>query len=448
MVSKRFNLVLKSKISSFNETINVDSDKSISIRSFLIGSISQNISQIENTLESEDVLSTIDCLKELGVKIVKQNKSRYAVYGKGLGSLFIKKNRSLNFGNSGTLARLLIGILSTTPGIEVKVFGDHSLNKRSMKKLIDILEEFGAFFYPKKKFNFPLKLISSEMPIGVNYKAGVSAQLKSAVILAGLNSFGITRIYEKQMSRDHTENMLLNNHKVIKIKKTNPKNILVSGKKYLNPLNVSVPGDPSSAAFFVALTILNKDSRIKIKNVGLNPTRTGFFKLLKKHGGKIRFTNLKKKNNEIRGDVLVQSSNIKPIRASKEYYVNSTDEYPLLFVIAGLTKGTSIFKGISDLANKESNRILEMQKILKQIGIKSISTKNEIKIYGINNTQMSDKKVIVPNLGDHRICMSSFILSLITGAQTKIKNFETVFTSSPSFLKTMKKLGAKFEIQK
>ena len=448
MVSKRFNLVLKSKISSFNETINVDSDKSISIRSFLIGSISQNISQIENALESEDVLSTINCLKELGVKIVKQNKSRYAVYGKGLGSLFIKKNRSLNFGNSGTLARLLIGILSTTPGIEVKVFGDHSLNKRSMKKLIDILEEFGAFFYPKKKFNFPLKLISSEMPIGVNYKAGVSAQLKSAVILAGLNSFGITRIYEKQMSRDHTENMLLNNHKVIKIKKTKPKNILVSGKKYLNPLNVSVPGDPSSAAFFVALTLLNKNSKIKIKNVGLNPTRIGFFKILKKHGGKIRFMNLRKKNNEIRGDVSVQSSNIKPIQASKEYYVNSTDEYPLLFVIAGLTKGTSVFKGIGDLANKESNRILEMQKILKQIGIKSISTKNEIKIYGVNNTKMNEKKIIVPNLGDHRICMSSFILSLITGVNTKIKNFETVFTSSPSFLKTMKKLGAKFEIQK
>ena len=448
MVSKRFNLVLKSKISSFNETINVDSDKSISIRSFLISSISQNISQIENALESQDVLSTINCLKKLGVKIVKQNKSRYAVYGKGLGSLFIKKNRSLNFGNSGTLARLLIGILSTTPGIEVKVFGDHSLNKRSMKKLIDILEEFGAFFYPKNKFNFPLKLISSEIPIGINYKAGVSAQLKSAVILAGLNSFGITRIYEKQMSRDHTENMLLNNHKVIKIKKTNPKNILVSGKKYLNPVNVSVPGDPSSAAFFVALTLLSKNSKIKIKNVGLNPTRIGFFKILKKHGGKIHFTNLRKKNNEVRGDISVQSSNIKPIKASKEYYVNSTDEYPLLFVIAGLTKGTSVFKGVSDLANKESNRILEMQKILKQIGIKSISTKNEIKIYGINNTQMNDKKIIVPNLGDHRVCMSSFILSLITGAQTKIKNFETVFTSSPSFLKTMKKLGAKFEIQK
>ena len=448
MVSKRFNLVLKSKISSFNETINVDSDKSISIRSFLISSISQNISQIENALESEDVLSTINCLKELGVKIVKLNKSRYAVYGKGLGSLFIKKNRSLNFGNSGTLARLLIGILSTTPGIEVKVFGDHSLNKRSMKKLIDILEEFGAFFYPKNKFNFPLKLISSEIPIGVNYKAGVSAQLKSAVILAGLNSFGITRIYEKQMSRDHTENMLLNNHKVIKIKKTNPKNILVSGKKYLNPVNVSVPGDPSSAAFFVALTLLSKNSKIKIKNVGLNPTRIGFFKILKKHGGKIHFTNLRKKNNEVRGDISVQSSNIKPIKASKEYYVNSTDEYPLLFVIAGLTKGTSVFKGINDLANKESNRILEMQKILKQIGIKSISTKNEIKIYGINNTKIHGKKVIVPNLGDHRICMSSFILSLITGVQTKIKNFETVFTSSPSFLKTMKQLGAKFEIQK
>ena len=196
------------------------------------------------------------------------------------------------------------------------------------------------------------------------------------------------------------------------------------------------------------MTLLNHNSSIKIKNVGLNSTRTGFYQLLKKQGAKIKFQNLKKKNNEVRGNIFVQSCNIKPIKASADYYVNSTDEYPILFVIAALTKGTSVFKGIGDLANKESNRIKEMQKVLKQINIKSIASKNELKIFGRGMIDASKKKIYVPNLGDHRICMSSFILSILTGAKTKIKNFETVYTSSPSFLKIMKSLGANFEVQK
>ena len=219
MSNKKFNLELKYKINPFKKSINVDSDKSISIRSFLIGSISENVSTVKNVLESEDVLSTIKCLKKLGVVIKKKKSKYYQIYGKGLGSLAIKKNSTLNFGNSGTLARLLIGILSTTPNIEVNLLGDHSLNKRNMQKLIDIMSEFGTFFLPKKKYNFPLKMISSEMPIGIKYIAGESAQLKSAVIFAGLNSFGETVIQEKIKSRDHTENMLRNNKKVINIKK-------------------------------------------------------------------------------------------------------------------------------------------------------------------------------------------------------------------------------------
>ena len=195
MQSKSFSLKINHKIKPFTKTIKVDSDKSLSIRSFLIGSIAQDISVAKNVLESEDVFSTINCLKKLGVKIRKKSKS-YFIHGKGLGSLFAKKNLNLNFGNSGTLARLLIGILSTTPDIEIKIQGDHSLNKRSMKKLIKLMSEFGAEFLPKNKFNFPLKLISTEMPVCINYKAGVSAQLKSAVMLAGLNSFGTTEIIE------------------------------------------------------------------------------------------------------------------------------------------------------------------------------------------------------------------------------------------------------------
>ena len=448
MSSKSFNLIVNNKVSSFKKSIVVDSDKSISIRSFLIGAISHNISYARNVLESEDVLSTIKCLKKLGVKIKKKKSGSYLIYGKGLGSLTAKKNTALDFGNSGTLARLLIGILSTTPNMQINIKGDHSLNKRSMKKLITLMSKFGAFFLPKNKFNFPLRMISTEMPIGINYRAGVSAQLKSAVIFAGLNSFGDTEIIEQVNSRDHTENMLLNNTQTIKIKNSKKKIIQIHGKKYLNPISINVPSDPSSAAFFTALTLLNQNSSIEIKNVGLNPTRIGFYRLLKKQGAKIKFNNLKKENNELRGDILVKSSKLRPIKASKNYYVNSTDEYPVLFVIAALTNGISVFKGIGDLANKESNRITEMQKVLKQIGIKSRATKNELKIYGKEMLNINNKEITVPNIGDHRICMSSFILAILTGVKTKIKNFETVYTSSPSFLKTMKLLGAKYAIQK
>ena len=449
MQSKSFSLKLNYKIKPFNKSIKVDSDKSLSIRSFLIGSISQDISSAKNVLESEDVVSTINCLKKLGVKIKKDKPGSYKIYGKGFGSLFAKRNLILNFGNSGTLARLLIGILSTTPDIEIKIQGDHSLNKRSMKKLINIMSEFGAEFLPKNKFNFPLKLISTEMPVCINYKAGVSAQLKSAVILAGLNAYGTTEIIEDKRSRDHTENMLIKNSEAIRINKGKKKIIKIFGKKFLNRMDINIPGDPSSAAFFTALTILNKNSSLKIKNVGLNPTRIGFYELLKKHGAKIHFNNKRKKNNEVVGDINIKSGKLKkPIISSKDFYEKTTDEFPILFCIAALTKGTSIFKGIEDLANKESNRIKEMQNVLRQIGIKSIATKDKLKIYGKNLIEGKNKKINVPSLGDHRICMSSTVLSLVTGIRANIKNFETVKTSSPNFLKIIKSLGAKFEIRK
>ena len=169
---------------------------------------------------------------------------------------------------------------------------------------------------------------------------------------------------------------------------------------------------------------------------------------MKKYGAKIKFKNIKTVNHENIGDIEVQSSKLKPINASPDYYVSATDEYPILFVIAALTKGVSIFKGIKDLANKESNRIEEIKKILDQIGIKCQSTKNEMKVFGITNLKKTNTIIKVPNLGDHRISMSAAILSLITGIKAEIKNFETVRTSSPSFLKIIKSLGGKFEIKK
>lgn len=448
MRAKNFDLYVKKKISSFKKVIKVDSDKSLSIRSFLIGSISNNISVVNNVLESEDVKSTIKVCRQLGVKIVKIKSLSYKIYGRGLGSLFPKKSRILNFGNSGTLARLLIGILSTTPNIKVKVKGDRSLNKRDMKKLINLTSEFGASFLPVNKNKFPLTMISSKMPVGIKYKAGVSAQLKSAAILAGLNSFGNTVIEEKIISRDHTENLLKQNVNVIKIKKNKKKLIYVVGKKYLKPFKLDIGGDPSSAAFFSALTLLNKKSSIIIKNINLNPTRIGFYEILKQQKASIKFFNLKKNNNEVKGDIVVKSCKLKPLKTPANFYSKTTDEYLILFVIAALTKGVSSFKGISDLSNKESSRAYEMKKILNQIGIKCKLGKNEMKIYGNGMIDASSKKINVGNLGDHRVAMCAFILAILTGAKTTIKNFETVFTSSPSFLKIMKSLGAKFEIKK
>jgi len=450
MLNKSFSLYVSKQIKSYNKTIKVDSDKSISIRSFLIGAVSHNISEIKNVLESEDVFSCVSVLRKLGVKIKKVKAKHYLVYGKGLGSLYSKKNAILDCGNSGTTARLLVGLLSTSPDIHVKIKGDHSLNKRNMTKLIDLMSEFGTTFLPKNKTNFPLTLISSEIPIGIKYKAGASAQLKSAVILAGLNANGVTNVIEERQSRNHTENMLLQSSNVLKIKKNNKDQnyIKVNGKNYLDPLKINVGGDPSTAAFFTALTLLTPNAHLEIKHVGLNPRRIGFYNLLKKHGAKIKFKNIKKINNEDVGNIEVQSSKLKAIIASADYYGSATDEYPILFVIAALTNGTSIFKGIEDLANKESNRIEEMKKILNKINIKCQTKKNEMKIFGTREIKKKNTIIKVPNLGDHRICMSTVILSLVTGIQAEIKNFETVRTSSPSFLEIIKLLGGKFEIKK
>ena len=183
MPIKSFNLKVKHKILPYKKTIKVDSDKSLSIRSFLIGAISNDITNVKNVLESEDVLSTIKCLKKLNVTIKRIKSKEYSIFGKGLGSFTAKNNLKLNFGNSGTLARLLIGILSTTPNIKIKVIGDHSLKKRSMKKIIEKIKMFGASLLQKNKFKFHLQIFSSKVPIGIKYYAGVSAQLKSAVIL-------------------------------------------------------------------------------------------------------------------------------------------------------------------------------------------------------------------------------------------------------------------------
>lgn len=446
MVSKHFSVIFNDKINKFNKKIVVDSDKSISQRSFIIGSICEGISKVKNVLESQDIHSTIECLRKLNCKIQKVSRGNYKIYGKGLGSYHCKKNTILDFGNSGTAARLLgFGVCSTNPNLRIKLTGDKSLKKRNMKKVIKAVENLGASFIPKNKFKFPITLISSEIPVGFKFYNGISSQIKSAVILGAVNSFGKTTIVERIKSRDHTEKILLHNHKSVKVKKGKKNVIIINGKKSLKPFNLFVPSDPSSASFYAALCLLNKNSKIILKNVQINPTRIGFFNIMKKHNGNINFKNKKIIGNETVADIHVKSSNLQSLRVTKKFFVSCQDEYPLMFAISCLLPGISIFKGIGDLANKESNRIKEMEKILKSIGIKVISSKNEMKIYGSPKLDRKNKKIKISGVYDHRILMSAAILSLLTGIRSKLQNFEQVGTSCPNFLSSISKLGGKFE---
>jgi len=440
-------VVFQKKIGRFNKIIYPDSDKSISIRSFIIGSISEGVSKVSNALEGTDSLAVIACLRKLGVKINKIKKGKYEFLGKGLGSFHCKKNTVLDFSNSGTGARLIQGCCATNSNIQVKLTGDKSLSKRSMKKIIKVMEEFGAEYFPKNKFHFPLTLVSSDLPVGIKHVAGISSQIKSATILAGLNAFGKTTIIEKIKSRDHTERMLKHNS-AIKIKKGEKNIIEIKGKKALEPINISVPGDPSTASFYAALCLLNKDSKIILKRVHINPTRIGFFNIIRKHNGKISFKNKRMEDNEMVADVHVKSSKIKNLKVEGKFFVSCQDEYPIMFAMAALLPGTSTFSKIADLSNKESPRAHEMKKILNQIGIRCKLSKNEMKVYGDPNLSVHGKKIRVSGVLDHRILMSVSILSLLTGVKANLKNFEQVYSSCPNFLSTISSLGGKFEIKK
>ena len=449
-MNKKFSILIKKKIRKYNKKIKIPADKSISLRALILASQCIGISKIKNLLESEDIISCIKVLKKLGVKIKKRNNI-HLVYGNGLNSFKIKnKKTKLYVGNSGTTGRLLTGVLSTQPG-KFYLYGDKSMNKRDMSRVIEPLKRIGAFFYPEKKKTLPITIEGTTMPLAQTHVENIgSAQTKSSILLAALNTPGITKIEEKKVSRDHTEIFLKNISANINVKKLKTGNLIsLKGQKNINSFHYKVSSDPSSAAFFIALTLLVPKSKLIINNVLCNPTRTGFIKVLqKKMNAKIKIKNVKKISNELVGTIVVKSSFLKPINCPKKIVPSLIDELPLLFIIAALTPGISRFNEIAEATKKESNRIEEMRQILTQAGIKCKSTKNSMIIYGKKKLENIDKTIIVNTKNDHRICMSSAILSLVTGIKTKINNFETVNTSFPNFISLTRQLGGKVEIKK
>jgi len=445
-MKKKISVHINSKIKKFNKVIGVEGDKSISHRALLIASQCTGMSSIKGILESEDVQNTITCLKKLGVKIIKKN-NKYFIFGNGLGSFINPPKNKLFAGNSGTLARMIIALISTQSNLKVKVFGDSSLNKRDMKRIIQPLSKIGCNFYPKNKNNLPLIVEGTDMPLAQKHFETIgSAQVKSCILLAALNTPGITTIEEEKISRNHTENLLINIKADIKVKSLKKGNLIsLKGQKDLSCFNLEVPGDQSSAAPFIFLTLITKNSFLKIKNINCNPTRTGFVKILKKMNANIKFINLKEKFGELVGDIIVRSSLLKPINCSKKLVPSAIDEFPLLFTIAAITKGKSKFSGIEELRHKESDRIKTMELGLNKIGIKTKSTKSSFIIYG--NPKIRVKNTLkIFSKKDHRIAMAFFCLAQLLDGKILIYDFETVNTSFSKFLSVMKKIGAKFEI--
>ena len=435
-------LKISNIISPFKKEINIEGDKSISIRWALLASQANGKSISYNLLKSEDVIDTLNCLKKLGIKI-KLSKKSCQIFGQGINGFNYNKKIILNAGNSGTLARLILGLLIHSKN-KIKLKGDISLSKRDFYRVTRPLKKFGASFKTNNG-KLPLTIFGTDHSKPIKYEENKgSAQCKSSIMLAALNTKGKTIIKAKK-SRNHTE--LLFKYLGIPIKVIKKKNydlIEINGKKKIKPINYNIPSDLSSSAFFIILTILSKDSELTIKNVNINPTRTGILKILKIMGVKVKISHRRSYKGEKIANIFVKSQkNVKAINCPTKFNSSAIDEFLLIFLLAAKAKGVSYFKKISELNQKESPRLIWGSKILNKMGIRTILKKDSIKIYGNPNLKIKKKIVIKNYLKDHRILMSSVVAALTFGGNWEISDKDSIKTSFPSFIRKIRILGAK-----
>ena len=434
-------ILIKKKINPFDKTITVPGDKSLSIRWVLFSSLASGISIAKNLLMSEDVLAAIRAIKKLGIK-VNINKNICKIYGKGVNGYKYKKNLIINAQNSGTLGRLILGLLVNTP-FPIKLIGDESLSKRDFKRISDPLSKFGASFKLKKNKFLPLIINGSKNLNPINYYENKgSAQCKSAVIFGGIRANGKTIIRAKK-SRDHTELFCKYLKLPIKIqKKGNLDIIQIDQVKKIQRIKYNIPSDISSSAFFIVLTILSKSSKLIIKNVNINQSRVGLITILKNMGAKIIFKNIEIYKGEKKADIHVFStSSLKPINCPSYLNSSAIDEFLVIFLVAAKAKGISNFKNLGELNKKESPRLKWGGEILKQIGVKTILKKDSIKIFGNPNINIKKKIIIKNYLKDHRVFMASVIAGLSFGGSWKIHDKDSIKTSFPNFLSIINDLN-------
>lgn len=424
--------------------VRVPGDKSISHRALMFGALAVGRTEITGLLEGEDVLATAAALRAIGAGIERAGNGRWRVDGVGVGGLGEPED-VLDLGNSGTSARLLLGLLATHE-LTAFVTGDGSLRRRPMRRVIDPLSQFGARFVAREGGRLPLAVTGAADPVPIEYSLPVpSAQVKSAVLLAGLNTPGMTTVIENEPTRDHTERMLrhFGAKVMVEDEKRGGRRISVEGQPELKAAPITVPGDPSSAAFPLVAALIVPGSEIMIENVGLNPSRTGLFTSLVEMGADIAFENRREAGGEPVADLRVRAGVLTGIDVPPERAPSMIDEYPILAVAAACARGRTIMRGLAELRVKESDRLAGIAEGLTRCGVEVRIAGDDLIVEG-SGAPPPGGGLIATRL-DHRIAMAFLVLGLASRDPVRIDDARPIATSFPDFVPLMQRLGASFD---
>lgn len=417
--------------------IAIPGDKSISHRALMLSALAVGESRVTGLLEGHDVLATAAAMRAMGATIERRDDGEWRIHGVGVGGL-LQPREALDMGNSGTSTRLLMGLVATHP-ITTTFTGDASLSGRPMGRVIDPLSQMGADISASPGANgtktLPLMVRGLAPATPLTYRLPVaSAQVKSAILLAGLNTPGITEVIEPVPTRDHSERMLrgFGADLTVEVDTDGTRHIRIVGEAELKPQTITVPGDPSSAAFFIVAALLVPGSDITIANVGLNPTRAGLIDVLRQMGGNIELIDPREVGGEPVADLRVRHSALKGIAVDPAVAPSMIDEFPILFVAAALAEGRTVTTGLDELRVKESDRIAVMATGLTAIGVRVEESEDGLVIHGSSGDPLAGDATIKGHL-DHRICMSFAIAGLVSKAPVTIDDIAPVATSFPNF---------------
>jgi 3-phosphoshikimate 1-carboxyvinyltransferase len=414
-------------------TIRVPGDKSISHRALMLSALAVGESRISGLLEGEDVLATAAAMRAMGAQVERTGDGEWRVHGVGVGSL-LQPAQALDMGNSGTSTRLLMGLIASHP-ISAKFVGDASLSNRPMSRVIEPLSLMGAAFEASVGGRLPLTLRGASPAVPITYRLPVaSAQVKSAILLAGLNTPGITTVIEPVPTRDHSERMLkgFGANLTVDVDAAGTRTIRITGEAELRPQQIEVPGDPSSAAFFIVAALLVPGSDLTVANVGLNPTRAGLIEVLRQMGGSIEVLNPREVGGEPVADLRVRASPLKGIKIDPTIAPSMIDEYPILFVAAALAEGKTVTSGLDELRVKESDRLAVMAAALTAAGARVTETVDGLTIDGTGGEPLEGGGPIATHL-DHRIAMSMAVAGLASYHGVEVDDTRPIATSFPAF---------------
>jgi 3-phosphoshikimate 1-carboxyvinyltransferase len=419
----------------------VPGDKSISHRALILGALAVGETKVTGLLEGQDVLDTASAMRAFGAEVIQHGPGSWSVHGVGVGG-FSEPADVIDCGNSGTGVRLIMGCMATSP-ITATFTGDASLRKRPMGRVTDPLALFGARAWGRSGGRLPMTLVGAADPVPVRYTVPVpSAQVKSAVLLAGLNAPGQTVVIEREPTRDHSERMLRGFGAELAVE-DGPEGrvIILTGQPELRPQTVAVPRDPSSAAFPVSAALIVEGSDILVPGVSQNPTRNGLYLTLVEMGADIAFQNPREEGGEPVADLRVRASSLKGIEVPEERAASMIDEYPVLSVVAAFAEGTTVMRGVRELRVKESDRIDAMARGLEACGVRVEEEEDVLIVHGMGPGGVPGGATCRTHL-DHRIAMSFLVLGLASQRPVTVDDGSPIATSFPVFERLMAGLGA------